>query len=294
MTIEHSENRFPVCTQLKQATKRLTLKIRFLSLIFIILLSNLSFAGETIIEVITIYNRSASEIQPLIGPMLENTDRVIADGSNLIVKTTPERLNEIKKFINGLDTRMNNLIISVIQSRHTTAEELNAAARVNLNIPIEDLSKSSGRITGHYDQAQKQSAKESTQTIRTLEGNTAYIKAGNAYPIQNVQIYNSGYGYPAVSTSTEFIDAATGFAVTPKLAGQQAILDVSPWSDNANTRGQIETQSAQATLRVNLGEWVELGGIDETSQHGINGNLANNRQTSENRLRILVKVDMAD
>lgn|GEM_PF-6979699 len=84
MTIEHSENRFPVCTQLKQATKRLTLKIRFLSLIFIILLSNLSFAGEIIIEVITIYNRPASEIQPLIGPMLENTDRVIADGSNLI------------------------------------------------------------------------------------------------------------------------------------------------------------------------------------------------------------------
>jgi type II secretory pathway component GspD/PulD (secretin) len=187
MTIEHSENRVPVCTQLKQATKRLTLKIRFLSLIFIILLSNLSFAGETIIEVITIYNRPASEIQPLIGPILENTDRVIADGSNLIVRTTPERLNEIKKFINSLDTRLNNLIISVIQSRHTTAEELNAAARVNLNIPIENISKSSGRITGHYDQAQKQSAKESTQTIRTLEGNTAYIKAGNAYPIQNVQ-----------------------------------------------------------------------------------------------------------
>ena len=125
--------------------------------------------------------------------MLENTDRVIADGYNLIVKTTPDRLNAIKNFINTLDTRLQNLVITVIQSRQTSAEQLNAAARVNLNAPIDDLSKSSG-ITGYSGQSQNQNTNENIQTIRTLEGNTAYIKAGNTYPIQNVQIYNSGYG----------------------------------------------------------------------------------------------------
>ena len=274
---------------------------KLLSLIFITLLNNISFAAETIIEVITLYNRPASEIQPLISPMLEDTDRVMADGSNLIVKTTPERLNEIKKFINNLDTRLNNLIITVIQSRHTTAEELNAAARVNLNIPIDDLSKSSGRITGHYDRAKIQNANESTQTIRTLEGNSAYITVGKTYPIQNVQIYNSGYGYPAVSTSTEFIDATTGFAVTPRLTEQhpisgeqQVILDVSPWSDNVNVQGQIESQNVQSTIKINLGQWVELGGIDEESHSSANGNLATIRQTNQNRAHILVKVDKAE
>ena len=274
---------------------------KLLSLIFITLLNNISFAAETIIEVITLYNRPASEIQPLISPMLEDTDRVMADGSNLIVKTTPERLNEIKKFINNLDTRLNNLIITVIQSRHTTAEELNAAARVNLNIPIDDLSKSSGRITGHYDRAKIQNANESTQTIRTLEGNSAYITVGKTYPIQNVQIYNSGYGYPAVSTSTEFIDATTGFAVTPRLTEQhpisgeqQVILDVSPWSDNVNVQGQIEFQNVQSTIKINLGQWVELGGIDEDSHSSANGNLATIRQTNQKRAHILVKVDKAE
>ena len=276
---------------------------KLLSLIFITLLNNISFAAETIIEVITLYNRPASEIQPLISPMLEDTDRVMADGSNLIVKTTPERLNEIKKFINNLDTRLNNLIITVIQSRHTTAEELNAAARVNLNIPIDDLSKSSGRITGHYDRAKIQNANESTQTIRTLEGNSAYITVGKTYPIQNVQIYNSGYGYgyPAVSTSTEFIDATTGFAVTPRLTEQhpisgeqQVILDVSPWSDNVNVQGQIESQNVQSTIKINLGQWVELGGIDEDSHSSANGNHATIRQTNQKRAHILVKVDKAE
>ena len=270
------------------------MKSHFLSIIFIILLSKTAFADQTLIEVIPLYNRPASEVQPLISPMLEKTDRVIADGANLIVRTTPDRLEDIKKFINNLDTRPNTLLITVIQSRHTSAAELNAAARVNLNIPLDNLSKSRGGITGHYEQTQNQNAAESTQTIRTVEGNTAFIKAGSAYPVQNIQIYNSGYGYPAVSTSTEFIDATTGFAVTPRLAGQQAILDVSPWSDRATAGGRLETQSAQSTIRINLGEWVELGGIDETSQHSITAHLANNRQTNEYKLRILVKVDKAD
>jgi len=99
------------------------LKRKLLLLIFIALLNNISFAAETVIEVIPLYNRPASEIQPLISPMLEDTDRVIADGSNLIVRTTPDRLNEIKKFINNLDTRPNNLTITVIQSKHTTADD---------------------------------------------------------------------------------------------------------------------------------------------------------------------------
>lgn len=277
------------------------MKRKLLSLIFIILLYNISFAAETIIEVIPLFNRPASEILPLLSPLLEDTDRVIADGSSLLVKTTPERLGDIIMLIDKLDTPLNNLIITVIQSRHTTAKELNAAARINLNLPRNERLQSSGRITGHYYQTEDQNSDESTQTIRTLEGNTAHITVGKTYPIQNVQIYNSGYGYPAVSTTTEFIDATTGFAVTPRLveqnpslAEQQVVLDVSPWSENVNVQGQIETRGAQSTIRINLGEWVELGGIDENSYSSTNGNLTTIRQTGQNNRHILVKVEKAN
>ncbi|MGZ8193783.1 MAG: hypothetical protein ACXWTW_09560, partial [Methylobacter sp.] len=127
-----------------------------------------------------------------------------------------------------------------------------------------------------------------------VEGNTAYIKAGNKYPITTTQTYYSGYGYPDVSTNTEFIDATTGFAVTPRLAGEQAVLDISPWSDRINTRNQIQTQNAQSTLRINLGEWIELGGIDENSQSSGNRNFSRIWQTGESTLRILIKVDKTD
>jgi len=277
------------------------LKRKLLLLIFITLFNNISFAAETISEVIPLFNRPASEILPLLSPLLEDTDRVIADGSNLIVKSAPERLGELIMLIDKLDTPLNNLIITVIQSRHNTAEELNAAARVNLNLSRNNRLKSSARITGHYYQTDDQNSNESTQTIKTLEGNTAHITVGKTYPIQNVQIYNSGYGYPSFSTTTEFIDAATGFAVTPRvieqnpsLPKQQVILDVSPWSEKVNTRGQLETRNAQSTIKINLGEWVELGGSDENSHSSTNRNLATIRQTNQNKLHILVKVDKAD
>jgi hypothetical protein len=256
--------------------------------------STISSAEETILEVISLSNRPASEIQPLLSPLLEITDQVIADGSNLIVRTTPERLAEIKTIISKLDARQSNLIITVIQSSQTTADELNAVARVQLNIPVDDLSKSGGRINGHVYQTQDNHGNENIQTIRTMEGNTAYIKAGSTYPIQNVQIYNSGYGYPSVSTTNEIIEATTGFAVTPRLAGRQVILDVSPWSDKINRRGQIQTHDAQSTITINLGEWVELGGIGENSNSSTNRTLSTIRQTSKNQLHILVKVDQVD
>jgi len=277
------------------------LKRKLLLLIFITLFNNISFAAETISEVIPLFNRPASEILPLLSPLLEDTDRVIADGSNLIVKSAPERLGELIMLIDKLDTPLNNLIITVIQSRHNTAEELNAAARVNLNLSRNNRLKSSARIAGHYYQTNDQNSNESTQTIKTLEGNTAHITVGKTYPIQNVQIYNSGYGYPSFSTTTEFIDAATGFAVTPRLIEQnpslpkqQVILDASPWSEKVNTRGQLETRNAQSTIKINLGEWVELGGSDENSHSSTNRNLATIRQTNQNKLHILVKVDKAD
>jgi len=270
------------------------LKKTLLSLLFIIMFSTISSAEETILEVISLSNRPASEIQPLLSPLLESTDQVIADGSNLIVRTTPERLAEIKTIISKLDAPQSNLIITVIQSSQTTADELNAVARVQLNIPVDDLSKSGGRISGHVYQTQDKYDNENIQTIRTMEGNTAYIKAGSTYPTQNVQIYNSGYSYPSVSTSTEFIEATTGFAVTPRLAGQQVILDVSPWSDKMNKRGQIQTQDAQSTIRMNLGEWVDLGRIGEVSNSSTTGTLSTTRQSSRNQLHILVKVDQVD
>lgn len=270
---------------------------QLLTLIFLSLLSSSAFAADTIIEVIPLTNRPAFEILPLLAPLLGNTAQLIDNGSNLLVKTTPDKLAEIKAIVNQLDVRQSNLVITVIQSRQTTADELNAAARVQLNIPVDDPSRSSGRVIGHLYQTQDKNADENTQTVRTMEGVPAHIKVGNIYPIQNFSVYVfpgqnfSVSGYP---TTTEYKEATTGFEVIPRLAGQQVILSVSPWSDKMNGRGQIATQNAQSTVRINLGEWIELGGAGENTSSSTNSTLVNTRQIDKSQMHILVKVDRVD
>ncbi|NOT13650.1 MAG: hypothetical protein HOP23_17800 [Methylococcaceae bacterium] len=260
------------------------MKKLLLLFIYKILLSVSAFADSTVIEVIPLYNRPASEIQPLLNPLLENDDRVIADGSNLLVRTSPIRLAQIKAFINKLDTHLNDLIITVIQSRQATAEELNAQIRAQIY-------PSGGSVDGHYYQTQDRSDHDNRQTVRTLEGKPAYIKVGNTVPVQNYQSYVTGNGYAGVSSSTEFVEASTGFAVTPRLTGQQVILDITPWSENFETRNRIQGQQVQTTLTANLGEWVGIGGIEQSMQGGSNQPLARSWQTHDNRMHVLIKVE---
>lgn len=259
-----------------------------------LLFSFLAFAEESIIEVIPVYNRPASEIQPLLSPLLEGTDQVRADGSNLLVKTTPERLANIQDFVKQLDARQNNFMITVVQSRQTTAAELNAALRARLAIDNNRPANSQIEMMGHIYQTQDNDTNESKQMLRTMEGQAAYIKTGKIVPLQNTQIYQNSYGGVGISTTNQMQEASTGFMVTPRLSGQQVTLDVAPWSDNVNNQGYIETQGAQTVLRVNLGEWVELGGVNEASQYNSTGSPVTIRQTNDNQLHILVKVDKAN
>ncbi len=260
-------------------------------LLLIILHSLVAGAEESIIEVISLTNRPASEIQPLLSPLLDGTDQVRADGANLLVKTTPERLANIQALVKQLDTPQNNFLITVMQSRQTNAAELNAALRAKLAMQNGRLADNPTAMMGHVYQTRDSDLNESTQVLRTMEGNAAFIQTGKAYPMQNSQIYQDNYGNVAVTTNNQIQEVTTGFAVTPRLSGQQVTLDVEPWSDAMNGRGQIETHSARTTLRINLGEWVELGGVNQTESYNSAGAPARIRQTNDDQLHILVKVD---
>jgi type II secretory pathway component GspD/PulD (secretin) len=260
-------------------------------LLLFLSLFSISSANETIMEVIPLHNRPASELLPLISPLLEGPEHIIDNGSNLIVKASTARLEEIKLLITKLDTGLSNLSITVIQSKTATAEDLNASANIRLHIPLDHPSNLSGRIIGRYANTEDINSNDSTQVIRTVEGRAAYIKIGKIHPIHNYTIYGWDQRYPAVSSNTQFIETTTGFVVTPRLTDQQVTMEVSPWSDKMNDQDTIEIQRAKTTLRVNLGEWVEIGDISEQSQARKSGFIAHTYSTKNTQTRILIKVE---
>ncbi len=252
----------------------------------LLLLTGSALADETVMEVIQLNNRPAEEVTTLLAPLLDSQDRVVQNGSSLIVKASPAKMDQIRTLIQKLDTRLSNLVISVLQTSNKTAAELNAEASIA-------ASPNGIHMRGMVANTEDLKNRRQHQQIRTLEGQAARIQTGQVRPVQNYSVYSSPYGN-SVSSDTQMIEASTGFAVTPRLAGQQVMIDIEPWSDQFQRNGQIETQSARTSIRANLGEWIEIAGNADTEQNHNQGFNSFNQSTRQNQLRILIKVDRAD
>lgn len=255
----------------------------------IILSAALNAEADSVLKVVPLQHRPAEELEQLLAPLLEQDERVVANNAGLIVKATNSRLPQLLALIKKLDAPLSNLLISVRQTRHETADQLNAEADAEFGINT----NVHGRIRGHFGDTRSGSQRQDTQVIRTLEGKPAHIKTGQIHPTQTIQLSDSPYG-STFSTHTEFLEATTGFAVVPRLAGDNVILEISPWSDTIQRNGRFATSSADTTIRTRLGEWVEIGRSDSGEDHLEKGYLKHYRSTEQNVQRLLLKVDRID
>jgi len=252
------------------------------------LFQNLARADDSVMEVITLQNRPVTEIQPLLSPLLESNEAITGEGFNLIVKAQPNRLESIRSLVKQLDTRLRNLNISVLQTSNKSAEQLNAEAAIA-------ATPSAIQMHGMTGDTRDVNSQRTAQQLRTLEGQPAHIEVGQIRPVENYSMYNSRYGYSGIAVNTQLQQASTGFAVIPRLQGDnEVIVDIAPWSDRFLGNNWITTQSVQTSVRARLGEWIEIGGTGEQAQTDRQGFTGFNYSTQKNELKILIKVDLAD
>ncbi|MGH8547762.1 MAG: hypothetical protein ACRERU_04020 [Methylococcales bacterium] len=243
---------------------------------------------ELVLEVIQLSNRPADEVVDLILPFLDPRGTAVASGTKLIVRTSPENLVEVQLLIDQLDKRLAEFQISVLQSSRLSLAELNAAADVYGEVS----NRGSGAgARGHLYQSDSKTDGDITQQLRTMEGNAAHIQVGQAFPVLSYS--TSGYGQAYPSGGVGYQEATTGFAVTPRMAGDEVLLEVSPWSDRLSRLGGgvVHTQSAHTTIRAPLGQWVNFGGQDSSESGYGSGILSRYERTNKNVLNIYIKVD---
>jgi len=247
-----------------------------------------SIAMSQTIDVIPLQNRPAEEIQTLLAPMLESDEALSGTGFNLIVKSSEPRQHILRQLVEQLDSPLHTLLISVMQNSVKTAEELNTEEQFS-------ISSSTIRMRGMTADTRHLDQQRTLQQIKTLEGQAAHIETGEIRPVETVTMYDFGYGYPGVASTTQMQQASSGFAVIARLAGNQdVVLDISPWSERFANRAGLSTQSAQSTLRTQLGKWVEIGGISDNQQSDRQGFRGFNVTTRSNASHILIKVDLTD
>jgi hypothetical protein len=181
----------------------------------------------------------------------------------LIVRTSPGNLAEIRASLQAIDQPARRLLISVRFDRTQQAARSGVAADAR-------ISNRGSRADVRIEDARSARDEQVDQRIQVLEGGQAFISTGES------RIYN---------------DAATGFAVVPRTSGGNVFLDITAQQENFTRRGAVQGQRAVSTVSGRLGDWIELGGAASTSARTESGILSSRQGTTAGDRRVWVKVE---
>ena len=99
--------------------------------LFVVLTSAGAHAQQTVLEVIPLRYRTAPEVIPILQSMLAREGSISGFQGQLVVRTTPANLEEIKRILASLDTAPRQLVITVRQDveagRSSSAAEVSGS-----------------------------------------------------------------------------------------------------------------------------------------------------------------------
>lgn len=262
------------------------------------------------VEIIPLRHRSVEEVLPIIRPMLDQDGAASGMNYQLILRTSPENLAEIKKMLESIDRAPRRLKITVLQNvdRETAARLIEASGSVSLGrnarvtvapgaggggLSVE-AAQGGDHLRARADSTRSLEEDRKTQQVQVLEGNRAFIQAGQAAPVPQRQIVQSPHGTQVIDT-TEYRDVASGFYVLPRVSGDRVTLEISTQNDSLAADGQgypsPQIQSVATTVAGRLGEWLVVGNLDQ-QQESSGGTISSRRTSSTSEQRnVLLKVE---
>lgn len=270
---------------------------------------NTARAESMILEVIPLQHRTLDDVIPVIQPLLVEGGTVTGMNNQLVVKTTPANLDEIKQILANIDTKLRRLMITVTQDTGRQGSESDAAwsgSYSSGDVALESRDPRRGKEGTSVTVGDKDGDHATYRTrvsgtdavdrnafrVQTVEGQPAFIQAGQSIPLpeQSVSLYPDR---AVIQNGVEYRDATSGFYVLPRLNGDQVTLLVTPHMSRV-LPGRVpsfEVQDVETTASGRLGDWIRLGGIDQEITRQGSENLGTSREHSEERRSILVKVE---
>ena len=268
-------------------------------------------AAQLTVEVIPLQNRTVDQVIPVIRPLVGEGGAVTGMNNQLIVKTTPDNLAQIKQVLSNLDTPVRRLMITVRQDvdgnmvRDRSSVEGGYSAG---NITFGTTGPGPGRRepgaeiragddrgnTVRWRGISTDSRRDENNDFRvqTVEGEPAYIQTGLSVPVPNQNAYVTRGGF-VVRDSVEYRDVTSGFYVIPRLSGDIVTLQVTPSLSRTHLQqgGAYEVQNIETTVQGRLGEWISVGGLNQTTNQEGASVLSNTRSRGGETRSVLIKVE---
>lgn len=237
------------------------------------------------LEIIPLRNRPAEQIIPVVQPLLEPGGVISGTGFQLFVRTSPANLAQIKQMIASLDRAARQLVIQVRQDSETHDSGFDARAGVVLE---PGNSRAGGRIADSAAQGRD----NLTQQVRTQEGAPAYISTGTSQLVPSRTVTRTVNGVVVQETAAPR-DIVSGFYATPRVNGDTVLIDISAQRDTpANLGpGSANINRASTTLSGKLGQWIEVGGVNQSRASESSGILARSSAAGALERRIYLRVE---
>lgn len=258
-------------------------------------LYNSQALAETEFKILTLQHRFSEDLLPALQPMVGSEGTASGIQNQLIIRASHEHMVEIERIVQVLDVPRQNLRITV--SRHSHSQDTQDSTSVHGRKRLGDVeivtspfpSNTRDAVQIGIDNNQTNTSSNSHQSINVSDGGRAYISVEQSVPFTQEWVTLTRR-YVRLQQTLEFIDVTTGFTVRPRIIGNQVELEVTPRFANLNQSGTIDFEALTTTVRVNRGEWFDLGGVmlqkDEVSRAILSQQSGN--QSLNNQLSIRV------
>ena len=261
-------------------------------------------AQQTVLEVIQLKYRRVDEVIPVLQPLVPPQGSVSGLNNQLIVRTTPQNLEEIKRILAAIDAAPRRLMVSVRQDadldRTQRGGQISGSARIGDNAVVTvparptppGASARVDNVQARVFSSEAQNMDRVSQQVQVLEGSRAFIRVGQSVPVRSRQFVDTPSGRRTIDT-TGFQDVDTGFYVVPRLSGDNVTLEIFTAADSLRSpvTGATNVQRVQTVVSGRLGEWIEIAGIDQQSTQRDSEILARSSDARREGRRVLLKVD---
>ena len=252
-------------------------------------LISLSLPAAEEMEIFELKGRTPQEIIPLIQPFIGPNGTVTGMHNQLIVRTSAERMREIRRILDEFDRPPRRLLIHVRDTQpltggHDRFELHNDRGRVQIGRPGE-----SGVRLKQYETRQTD---DSVRTLQTLEGSPTLIVSGTSQPLFTGGGYAPG-PYPGYRADYQYRNIDSGFYATAHLIGDRVRIEITTQRENLQQdRRTIDRRQSRNSVSGKIGEWIPLVNLSSRQQQRESDIAMRGTTRLEQREAVWVKVEV--
>ena len=268
------------------------------------LCSNRAAADNPTVKVYELHYQLASSVLPTVDGLLADGESANEYNNQLVVNASATTHHQIAALLQEIDTPSRNLLISVRNNNSSDMDSSNIGAQgvirtgdvyLGAGGPIErkrGLIVRKDGMTVQTDRQVQHGNTEQAQQLRALEGHPAWISTGQDIPYRSYDRWSNPV--------TDYQNADQGFYVTARIIGNRVQLDISTSNDalseepHERRRGVINTQQLQTSVTGAIGEWINIGAIDEQSSNSDSSYSSYSRENSNELTDIAIRVVPVD